>query len=69
MALPGLTVPPLLKRIGCEVVELFTELDGTFPNHLPNPEHEQYLTDLKRVVVETKADIGMGFDGDGDRVG
>ncbi|MBN1535612.1 MAG: phosphomannomutase/phosphoglucomutase [Anaerolineales bacterium] len=65
----GLTVPQMLKRIGCEVVELFTELDGTFPNHLPNPEHEQYLTDLKRVVVETGADIGMGFDGDGDRVG
>jgi phosphomannomutase/phosphoglucomutase len=65
----GAIVPPLLKRIGCEVVELFTELDGTFPNHLPNPEHEEYLTDLKRVVVENQADIGMGFDGDGDRVG
>ncbi len=65
----GAIVPPLLKRLGCEVVELFTELDGTFPNHLPNPEHEEFLTDLKRVVVESKAEIGMGFDGDGDRVG
>lgn len=65
----GAIVPPLLKRIGCEVVELFTELDGTFPNHLPNPEHEEFLTDLKRVVVESKAEIGIGFDGDGDRLG
>ncbi|MEN6393914.1 MAG: phosphomannomutase/phosphoglucomutase [Anaerolineaceae bacterium] len=65
----GAVVPPLLKRLGCQVVELFTELDGTFPNHLPNPEHEEYLTDLKRVVVESHADIGIGFDGDGDRLG
>lgn len=65
----GAIVPPLLKRIGCEVVELFTELDGTFPNHLPNPEHEEYLTDLKRIVLENRADIGIGFDGDGDRLG
>lgn len=65
----GVTVPNFLRKIGCEVVELYCELDGSFPNHLPNPEHEKYMEDLKNAVIATNADIGMGFDGDGDRIG
>lgn len=65
----GKFAPNLFRRLGCEVVEVFCELDGTFPNHLPNPEHETNLLDAKRVVVETGADLGIGIDGDGDRVG
>jgi phosphomannomutase len=55
--------------IGCEVVPLFIEPDGTFPNHHPDPLKEKNLVDLKRVVVETGAAIGIGLDGDGDRLG
>ena len=55
--------------IGCEVVPLFIEPDGTFPNHHPDPLKEQNLADLKRVVRESGAAIGIGLDGDGDRLG
>lgn len=65
----GMTVPYMLRRLGCEVVEVYTELDGSFPNHLPNPEDEAGLTELKRQVVKTGAELGLGFDGDGDRIG
>lgn len=65
----GKFAPNLLRRLGCEVIEVFCELDGNFPNHLPNPEHEANLIDAKRTVIETGADIGIGIDGDGDRVG
>ncbi|MEW5986654.1 MAG: phosphomannomutase/phosphoglucomutase [Chloroflexota bacterium] len=65
----GLAVPEMLKRLGCEVVEIYTELDGNFPHHLPNPEKESSLAELKRQVVVTGAEVGLGFDGDGDRVG
>jgi len=65
----GITVPVMLKRLGCEVVEVFTELDGTFPHHVPNPEDEANLLELKQQVVQTGADIGFGIDGDGDRIG
>jgi phosphomannomutase/phosphoglucomutase len=65
----GLCVPRVLKEIGCNLVEVFTELDGRFPNHLPNPEEEENLLELKKRVIETGADIGIGIDGDGDRVG
>lgn len=68
-AIAGKFAPILFRRLGCEVVELYCDLDGNFPNHLPNPEHEANLIDLKHKVKETKADIGIGFDGDGDRVG
>ncbi|MCC7432635.1 phosphomannomutase/phosphoglucomutase [Candidatus Peregrinibacteria bacterium] len=53
----------------CEVIELFCELDGNFPNHEANPEHAKNMIDLGKKVIETGADLGIGFDGDGDRVG
>lgn len=59
--------PFILKALGHEVIELYTELDGTFPNHEPDPIVEDNLTDLKQKVLDEKADIGFAFDGDGDR--
>lgn len=64
----GKIVPKILKDLGCEVEELFCEPDGNFPNHIPDPNMEETLTDLKKNVIETKSDIGIAFDGDGDRV-
>ncbi|MFH1218633.1 MAG: phosphomannomutase/phosphoglucomutase [Candidatus Peregrinibacteria bacterium] len=61
--------PELLKKLDCEVVPLFCKLDGTFPNHEANPEDEKNMEDLKRTVLKEKADLGIGFDGDGDRIG
>jgi phosphomannomutase / phosphoglucomutase len=61
--------PKFLKKIGCEVVELFCEADGNFPNHEANPEELKNMEDLMQKVKETNADLGIGFDGDGDRVG
>src|SRR5262249_56825867 len=65
----GLYAPALLRRLGCEVIELFCESDGRFPNHLPDPEDEHNVEDLKARVVETGADLGIAYDGDADRVG
>jgi phosphomannomutase/phosphoglucomutase len=65
----GAFAPKLLRELGCEVVELYCELDGNFPNHEANPESEKNMKDLMARVVEEKADLGIGFDGDGDRVG
>ena len=65
----GIVAPGLYRELGCEVVELFSEPDGTFPNHHPNPSVEKTLDDLKRVVVENKADVGIAYDGDSDRIG
>jgi len=65
----GLTAVPLYRRLGYEVVPLYCELDGSFPNHHPDPTVEENLADLKREVARTKADLGLAFDGDGDRVG
>jgi phosphomannomutase / phosphoglucomutase len=65
----GLYAPELLRRIGCDVVELFCESDGSFPNHLPDPEDEHNVEDLKAKVVEVGADLGIAYDGDADRVG
>jgi phosphomannomutase/phosphoglucomutase len=61
--------PKVLKALGCEIVELFTDIDGTFPNHHPDPLKPENLQDLIRAVKSHKADIGLAFDGDGDRVG
>ncbi len=61
--------PKVLKALGCEVVELFTEIDGTFPNHHPDPLKPENLQDLIHAVKKHRADIGLAFDGDGDRVG
>ncbi|WP_207061794.1 phosphomannomutase/phosphoglucomutase [Motiliproteus sp. SC1-56] len=65
----GKLAPSLLRSIGCEVTELFCDIDGTFPNHHPDPGKPANLQDLIRVVAEEKADLGLAFDGDGDRVG
>jgi phosphomannomutase / phosphoglucomutase len=65
----GLYAPELLRRLGCDVVELHCESDGSFPNHLPDPEDERNVEDLKLKVVEVGADLGIAYDGDADRVG
>lgn len=65
----GRIAPEIFRRLGCEVVELYCELDGTFPNHLPDPTKLEYIQDLRQLVLEQKADLGLGFDGDSDRVG
>jgi phosphomannomutase/phosphoglucomutase len=59
----------LYRGMGCEVVELFCEVDGTFPNHHPDPAHPENLQDLIRALQTTDAEIGLAFDGDGDRLG
>jgi len=65
----GAFAPELLRRIGCEVVPLDTELDHSFPRYNPNPEDMQMLHAIRDEVLRTKADVGLGFDGDGDRCG
>jgi len=65
----GIVGPELYRKMGCEVVELYSEPDGNFPNHHPNPSDEHTLTDLKQKIQETGADFGIAFDGDSDRVG
>jgi phosphomannomutase / phosphoglucomutase len=59
----------LYRGLGCQVTELFCEVDGTFPNHHPDPAHPENLQDLIRCLQETDAEIGLAFDGDGDRLG
>ncbi|MGZ5051373.1 MAG: phosphomannomutase/phosphoglucomutase [Methylobacter sp.] len=61
--------PKLLKALGCEVMELFCDIDGTFPNHHPDPSNPANLGELIATVKHYKADIGIAFDGDGDRLG
>lgn len=61
--------PLLLQTIGCEVIELFCDIDGTFPNHHPDPSKPDNLTDLIASVKHYQADLGIAFDGDGDRLG
>lgn len=61
--------PQLLEKLGAETLPLFAEIDGTFPNHHPDPGKPENLEDLIRVVQESGADIGLAFDGDGDRLG
>ena len=65
----SLVATDLLRSIGCEVVPLFCEPDGDFPNHHPDPTVMEYITDLIAAVKEHGADIGIGYDGDADRVG
>ncbi|MCX7828095.1 MAG: phosphomannomutase/phosphoglucomutase [Thermanaerothrix sp.] len=65
----GLFAPEMLRRLGCEVVELFSEPDGTFPNHHPDPTKRENLPKLIETVLSTGADVGIGFDGDSDRIG
>src|SRR5947208_9410388 len=65
----GAFAPQVLEAIGCEVVRLDCELDHTFPKYNPNPEDMEMLHAMRDEVVRTKADVGLGFDGDGDRCG
>ena len=65
----GGLAPKLFKKLGCELVELFTEIDGNFPNHHPDPAHPENLQDVIKALKETDAEIGFAFDGDGDRLG
>jgi len=65
----GAYAPKVLKSLGCEVTELFCEVDGTFPNHHPDPAKPKNLQDLIAEVKAQQADIGLAFDGDGDRCG
>ena len=65
----GIFAPDILKGIGCDVIELDCNLDWTFPKYNPNPEDLKMLKEISKCVIENKADIGFGFDGDGDRVG
>ena len=60
---------PLFKRMGCQVVELFCDMDGNFPNHHPDPTVPAFMQSLIATVKAEKADIGIAFDGDGDRIG
>ncbi|HEX2605591.1 MAG TPA: phosphomannomutase/phosphoglucomutase [Oxalicibacterium sp.] len=59
----------LYRALGCEVIELFCEVDGNFPNHHPDPAHPENLQDLIKCLQQTDAEIGLAFDGDGDRLG
>ena len=66
---PGAYAPRLFRAMGCEVIELFCEVDGTFPNHHPDPAQPKNLQDVIRTLKETDAELGLAFDGDGDRLG
>jgi phosphomannomutase/phosphoglucomutase len=61
--------PQLLEKLGCTVIPLFCEIDGTFPNHHPDPSKPENLRDVVRALAETDAELGLAFDGDGDRLG
>ena len=65
----GDIAPKLFKQLGCDVIPLFCEVNGNFPNHHPDPGKPANLVDLQAAVAKHKADIGLAFDGDGDRVG
>jgi len=65
----GIFAPEVLRKIGCEVIELDCNLDHSFPKYNPNPEDLKMLQEISKVVKENQADVGFGFDGDGDRVG
>lgn len=65
----GVVAPNLYRALGCEVIELYSNPNGNFPHHHPNPSDEKTLTDIKKAVVEENADFGIAFDGDADRIG
>jgi phosphomannomutase len=65
----GASAPAIFRAIGCEVVELYSEVDGNFPNHHPDPSKPENLADLKAAVAAHGAELGFAFDGDGDRLG
>ena len=65
----GVVATELFSRLGCEVTELFCDVDGTFPNHHPDPSKPENLEAVKQAIAEHALDLGLAFDGDGDRVG
>ena len=65
----GEIAPELFEELGCNTISLFSEIDGNFPNHHPDPSREENLEALKNAVKENDADLGIAFDGDGDRIG
>lgn len=65
----GEVAVPIFKRLGCEVIPLYCEMDGNFPHHHPDPTLPEALEDLIRTVIENKADLGIAYDGDSDRIG
>src|SRR6059058_495890 len=65
----GASAPEIYRAIGCEVIEMYSEVDGNFPNHHPDPSKPENLRDLIAKLKETGADLGLAFDGDGDRLG
>lgn len=67
--IPGASAPGILRALGCEVIELYSEVDGDFPNHHPDPSKLENLADLIRTVKASGAELGLAFDGDGDRLG
>jgi phosphomannomutase len=67
--IPGASAPGILKALGCEVIDLYSAVDGDFPNHHPDPSKPENLADLIKVVHATGAELGLAFDGDGDRLG
>lgn len=68
-AVTGIIAPKLFSAFGCEVTQLYCELDGRFPNHHPDPSEPHNLQALQQVVIDKQLDVGLAFDGDGDRVG
>ena len=66
---PALYIPEILKRMGCEIINLNENVDGAFPDGTPDPTEEVFMKELSEVVLKEKADIGLAFDGDGDRIG
>jgi phosphomannomutase len=67
--IPGASAPGILRDLGCDVVDLYSRVDGNFPNHHPDPSKPENLADLVKVVHATEAELGLAFDGDGDRLG
>jgi phosphomannomutase/phosphoglucomutase len=65
----GLVAPQIIRDLGCEVIDLYSEVDGRFPNHHPDPTIPEYMQDLIAKVRETGAEVGIGYDGDADRIG
>jgi phosphomannomutase/phosphoglucomutase len=65
----GAFAPDLYRRLGCDVVELFCDVDGNFPNHHPDPSQPKNLEDLRRRLAQGDCELGLAFDGDGDRLG
>ena len=65
----GMVALPIMREMGQRVTELFCDVDGHFPNHFPDPTVEKNIVTLRKTVLETKADVGIGYDGDADRIG